>query len=79
MGYWERFLDGLSSRGANVLILLICSGGLFAAVFHILHHGDKSEVATVVLSTFSGFTGALLNALVSGGRASDNNSKKESL
>lgn len=69
MNRWAQFLDSLASRGGNIAILLLATGGLFGACVHLLHHGDKSEVATVILSTFSGFSGALLNALVSGGRS----------
>lgn len=69
MKTWAAFLDSLGTRGGNILILLAATGGLFLAALHIMHHTDKSEVATVVLSTFSGFSGALLNALVSGGKS----------
>lgn len=69
MDRWAKFLDSLGSRGGNIFILLLATGGLFGAAVHMLHHGDKSEIATVILSTFSGFSGALLNALVSGGKS----------
>lgn len=69
MNAWAKFLDSLGSRGGNIFILLLATGGLFLAAIHMLHHGDKSEIATVILSTFSGFSGALLNALVSGGKS----------
>lgn len=80
MHSWERLIDSLSTRGANILILLIASGALFGGIIHVMHHGDHSEVATVIMSTFSGFSGALLNALVSGGKAVPSNpEKKDSL
>ena len=69
MNAWAKFLDSLGSRGGNIFILLMANFGLFVAAMHMLHHGDKSEIATVILSTFSGFSGALLNALVSGGKS----------
>lgn len=69
MNSWAKFLDSLGSRGGNIFILLMSTTGLFIAAVHILHHGDKGDIATVIMSTFSGFSGALLNALVSGGKS----------
>ena len=58
------FLDAVASPGGNLLILVFCVfvSGLAAIVIQ-----DKSDqVDTVFLSVFSGFTGALLQALTTG-------------
>lgn len=68
MSIWEHFLNSLATRGGNILVLIFFVVGLFFAVLHVLHHGESAavEVRTVVMSTFSGFSGALLQALVGG-------------
>lgn len=67
MERWEHFLNSLATRGGNIVILLLCASGLFFAVLHVLHHAETgTEVRTVIMSTFSAFTGALLQALMGG-------------
>lgn len=69
MAKWQTFLNSLSTPGGNLLLLCIFVASLLTLVIHVLHHGDNGQVATVILSTFSGFSGALLQALR--GRTSD--------
>lgn len=69
MDTWQKFLNSLSTPGGNLLLLTIFVISMLALVVHVLHHGDDSQVATVILTTFSGFSGALLQALR--GRTSD--------
>ncbi len=68
MEAWKEFLDSLATRGGNIFLLALFVVGLSVLVFHVLHHSadNGSEVRTVVLSTFSTFTGALVGALTGG-------------
>lgn len=65
---WVTFLNSLGTRGGNLLILLVMNGFLFLAVLHVLHHGDKGDIASMVSTTFSTFSGALLHALYQGSK-----------
>jgi hypothetical protein len=69
MDSWQKFLNSLGTPGGNLLLLVIFVSCLLGLVLHVLHHGDDGQVTTVILSTFSGFSGALLQALR--GRSSD--------
>ena len=69
MQKWQAFLTSISTPGGNLFVLCIFVSALLALVLHILHHGDNGQVTTVILSTFSGFSGALLQGLR--GRTSD--------
>lgn len=69
MTKWQFFLSSLSTPGGNLFLLVVFVGLLLALVLHVLHHSDSGQVTTVILSTFSGFSGALLQALR--GRSSD--------
>jgi len=66
---WERFLNSLATRGGNILVLLILWLVMGMLVYHVLHHAEiNGEAKTVVLTTFSGFTGALI-AVLQGGQS----------
>ena len=71
MNRWQNFLDSLGSKGGNLLVLCIFVGVLLGLVIWVTSRdaGD-SQAVTVILSTFSGFSGALLAALTgsSGGQ-----------
>ena len=69
MNRWNDFVNSLATSGANILILWLSAAGLFLALLHVMHHGDSGNIATTIGSTFSGFAGALLNALVSGSKS----------
>jgi len=77
MEKWRQFLDSLATRGGNILLLWLCVGGFTGLVLHALHHPEVNvEVKTVVLATFSTFTGALVGALTGGAsrqRSNDGN------
>jgi hypothetical protein len=72
---WQAFLDSLASKGGNLLVLSFFVGGLLGLVIWVtLRDQGDSQAVTVILSTFSGFSGALLAALtgqVGGQRKSD--------
>lgn len=72
---WQNFLNSLATPGGNLFALLLCVAAFTALVVHILHHGDDERVVTVILSTFSGFTSALLLALR--GRSTDIPAQKD--
>lgn len=69
METWQKFLNSISTPGGNLLLLAVFVSTLLGLVLHVLHHGDTGQVQTVILATFSGFSGALLQALR--GRTSD--------
>jgi hypothetical protein len=76
MQKWQQFLDSLASKGGNLFVLCVFVGSLLALVLHVLHHSDDNQATTVLLSTFSGFSGALLAALtgqMGGQRKTDTN------
>ena len=65
MKRWQDFLDSLSTRGGNIFVLTVIFSVMAGLVLHVLHHGSDSSspIATVLISTFSGFSGALLTML----------------
>jgi hypothetical protein len=64
---WQKFLDSLSTKGGNLFVLGLFVAGLLALVIWVmLRDPGESQVVTVILSTFSGFSGALLAALTGG-------------
>jgi hypothetical protein len=68
---WQDFLNSLNTPGGNLALLVVFVGLLLVLVLHILHRGDTQggQATTVILTTFSAFSGALLQALR--GRSSD--------
>ncbi len=67
MEAWKDFLDSLATRGGNIFLLALFVVGFSVLVFHALHDAEpNAEARTVVLSTFSTFTGALVGALTGG-------------
>jgi len=77
MNRWQLFLNSISTPGGNLLLLAIFVSAMFTMVVHVLEnpHPNGDQAVTVILSTFSAFSGALLQALR--GRSSDipNNGK----
>jgi FtsH-binding integral membrane protein len=76
MNNWQRFLDSLASKGGNLLLMALFVVSLLTLVIWVTSRdqGD-SQAVTVILSTFSAFSGALLAALtgqVGGQRKTDN-------
>jgi hypothetical protein len=76
MGAWSDFCDTLNTRGGTIALLFIATAGLFLGVLHVMHHGDSNQAATVIISTFSGFTGALLLALTQKDKTNGNGGSK---
>lgn len=67
MTSWHSFLDSLATRGGNIFCLIVINVALAMLVYHVLHHNEVgAATATVILSTFSNFTGALMMALTGG-------------
>jgi FtsH-binding integral membrane protein len=62
---WSGFSDSLNTRGGTIALLFVSNVGLAFGVVHIMHHGDTSQAASVIVSTFASFNGALLIALTS--------------
>lgn len=62
---WTAFADTLNSRGGTIALLFIANFALGLGVIHVMHHGDTGQASAVIISSFSGFTGALLIALTS--------------
>ena len=63
MEAWQKFLDSLSTKGGNLMMLFFCFIILLGMMFHVLHHGDSGNISTVIIATFSGFAGALMATL----------------
>jgi len=67
MEKWSAFLESLASRGGNLLVMIMFVGGMLSLLVMFLYHPASQasdRIIMVVLSTFSGFAGALLNTLV---------------
>ena len=64
MKLWDNFLSSLGTRG-GAIFLLTCIFIVGACLsIHLIHHGEAaSPLAASLMSTFSGFAGALLLAL----------------
>ena len=71
-GKWQYFLNSLATVGGNLALLCVFVLLLLGLVLHVLHSANASDqVSTVIVTTFSAFSGALLQALR--GRTSDTN------
>lgn len=66
MNSWRNFLDSLASRGGSILVLLIATATLGILALRMQAAG---EAASLVRTTFAGFSGALLMALTNLGKA----------
>ena len=78
MTRWQQFLDSLASKGGNLFVLVLFVSSLLLLTLHVFHRGydPNSQAVTVILSTFSSFSGALLAALtgqMGGQRRNDGN------
>lgn len=66
---WNALLESLGSPGGNLFVLVVLTFGLLFLVLHVLHHPEESaQVVTVIVSTFTGFTSAIL-VLLTGRRS----------
>jgi len=76
MNWWNRFLDSLATKGGQLLILCMFVVMLLGLIIWVTarDQGD-SQATTVIISTFSAFSGALLGfltgAAVGGQRKTD--------
>lgn len=76
MEKWQRFLDSWATKGGQLLLLCFFVIILLALVIWITsRQAEDNQAQTVVLSTFSALSGALLGfltgAAVGGQRKSD--------
>lgn len=71
MNRWQAFLNSISTPGGNLFLLALFVTALLSLTVHVLEnpHPNGDQSVTVILSTFSAFSGALLQALR--GRSSD--------
>jgi hypothetical protein len=70
MQKWQTWLTSLSTPGGNLFVLSLFVILLLVLTVHVLEgHDSGGQVETVILATFSGFSGALLQALR--GRSAD--------
>src|SRR5271154_815494 len=61
---WNEFLTSLGTRGGAIFILTLIFVGSMCFALHLIHHGESSSpLAASLISTFAGFSGALLMAL----------------
>lgn len=67
MERWQKFLDSLGSKGGNIFVLSFFVVFLLVLTIRVEIRGDAGQAATVLLSTFSGFAGALLGILSGSG------------
>ncbi len=65
MKSWQDFLDSLSTRGGNILILLFTTFGLVFAYNHMVRNGASATIVETIKTLMSGFAGALLALLSS--------------
>src|ERR1019366_3971749 len=59
---WQDFLDSLSTRGGNILILLLATTGLLITYFRMAKTGEGTSSETIK-TLLVGFAGALLAIL----------------
>jgi hypothetical protein len=64
MNRWSEVTGTVATRGGAIIILLLINITGWVITIHLIHHGEASTpVAASLISTFSGFSGALLLAL----------------
>lgn len=63
---WQDFLDSLSTKGGNILVLFCCVMVFIGVYLHIVHDGVDATLQPVAHDLVVGFGGALLGALSAG-------------
>jgi hypothetical protein len=63
---WQDFLDSLSTKGGNILVLFCCVMVFIGVYLHIVHDGGDAALQPVAHDLVVGFGGALLGALSAG-------------
>jgi FtsH-binding integral membrane protein len=79
MAFWSSFTDTLNTRGGTIALLFVTCCALGAGLTFLMIKDVSNQAATVLLSTFSGFSGALLLALTQKdkpGTSTDNGGQK---
>lgn len=69
MQKWQLFLNSLATPGGNVLLNTLIVTALLIVLVLELHHGTEGQVQTILVGSFTGFSGALLQSLR--GRSAD--------
>jgi hypothetical protein len=72
MKFWASFADTLNTRGGTIAALCVATLVLGIGLIVIMVKGYSNQPATVIVSTFSSFTGALLLALTQKDRVNGN-------
>ncbi len=71
---WHEFLDSLATIGGNIFNLIVLEVLFFFGVLHVLHHPEvNKEAGSLIISTFSTVTGALMYALTQRQRSGNGN------
>ena len=64
MEKWQKFLDSLAGRGGNILMLaFFVLLMMFVTALALMVSTTPAQAITVILTTFSTFTGAFINML----------------
>lgn len=74
MDKWNDFLESLSTKGGNLLVLLVFTLMFMGLMIHVAYRHNQfgPEITTWIVGTASGFTGALLAALTGQARKNGN-------
>ena len=65
MSNWQGFLDGLATKGGNILLLASAMTALLAVgLVMMVKFGPTAPSVVLIVGAFNGFQGALLLALV---------------
>ena len=73
MSLFDTFLEGLATKGGNLLILCFFTVLTLVFVVHVSYHPVFGpEMRTLAIGTFSGFSGALLSTLTGALKSNSN-------
>lgn len=68
---WRNFLDSLATRGGGILVLMLATLVLGVVILHGQYSSQTGESASLIRNTFAAFSGALLTALTTMGKANN--------
>jgi hypothetical protein len=76
MNRWHEFLESLATKGGNVALLAFFTVLTLVFLVHVSYHPVFGpEIRTLALTSFTGFSAALLNTLTGGPRPVNGNTK----
>lgn len=76
MTAWSDFCDTLNTRGGTIALLFVSTALMGAFLLRAEHMGYSGNVETIMGTTFSSFTGALLLALTQKDKTNGNGGSK---